>query len=444
MQCPRCNATLEDDTVFCGNCGNQVASVANPGATRLAVPEQEGSINHQPASVYTDYGRQGAVLEKPTLSASAPPIQVNTPLPPSDRPQRNNIGRIALIAIVILLVVAGGTIGLVSVLKSNSVVKNSNPASNAIGLVRFIDMQNGSPGHTDALHVDIESLPAAPAGFRYNAWFINEQSEQIFPLGTLVANGQNFSLDHANSGTNVLGLGNKLEVTLEQGNVSAPVGKVILSGTFPPLAFIHIRHLLLSFPTTPGKVGLLVGLQVQAQLLNSQATLLQSIVANPNTFAIQCAAQSMIDIIEGKHGSDYHPLASGCGAVNINATGDGFGLLGNGNKSGYVSAASNHASLAASRSDSTNLIRGHAGHVVICMTNMSGWLTTVEQDLLKLLAHPQDTSKIQEIVMLTDHAYHGVDTNGDGQVDPVPGEGGAITAYIHGQLMASLPLLPNS
>jgi hypothetical protein len=34
--------------------------------------------------------------------------------------------------------------------------------------------------------------------------------------------------------------------------------------------------------------------------------------------------------------------------------------------------------------------------------------------------------------------------NGDGHIDPVAGEGGAITAFQQGQLIATLMLSPNS
>jgi hypothetical protein len=67
-------------------------------------------------------------------------------------------------------------------------------------------------------------------------------------------------------------------------------------------------------------------------------------------------------------------------------------------------------------------------------------LTTIDQDSFLLRTHPMDISKVEEIVRLADDAYHGVDVNGDGQIDPVPGEAGAITAFLQGQLIATLTL----
>lgn len=68
----------------------------------------------------------------------------------------------------------------------------------------------------------------------------------------------------------------------------------------------------------------------------------------------------------------------------------------------------------------------------------------MEQDLLRLRAHPGDLSPLQEIARLADAAYHGVDVNGDGQIEPVPGEAGALSAYQQGQLMATLTLTPGT
>src|SRR6266700_1007925 len=399
MQCPQCNSPLDDDTIFCGNCGRQIAPLQARGAT-ISV-EEARQINDGQFPRNTSYGAQGPVSTTPDTPGS-PGSDSVTLLSPSRSP-RNSVGRIALIIALILLLVAGATLG-VSLLRGGSV-----PASNATGQVRFLDGPN-SQGNTDALQVTINGLTPPPSGSQYDAWLVNDQSERIVSLGMLTASGQAFTLNHAGNGANLLGAGNKLEITLEQGKVNSPTGRVVLTGVFPPKAFIHIRHLLVAFPTTPGQVGLLVGLQKQAQLLNAQAQILQSVVTSHNTLATQCVALSMIDIIEGMHGN------------------------------GYLALDAAHASLAATQPDTTDNIRLHAGHVEIAVTNIKGWVTTVDQDLLPLLAHPGNTVKVQEIVTLADHSYNGVDINGDEHVDPVPGEAGAQTAYQHGQLMATLPL----
>jgi hypothetical protein len=108
----------------------------------------------------------------------------------------------------------------------------------------------------------------------------------------------------------------------------------------------------------------------------------------------------------------------------------------------YLAGATEHATLAISQPDATNTMRLHAGLMAIALSNIKAWVTTIEQDALYLLKNPADLAKVQEMVTFADDAYHGVDVNGDGQIDPVTGEAGALTAYLQGQLMATLSLAP--
>jgi hypothetical protein len=48
---------------------------------------------------------------------------------------------------------------------------------------------------------------------------------------------------------------------------------------------------------------------------------------------------------------------------------------------------------------------------------------------------------VPQLVTNASHADNGVDTNGDESIDPVAGEAGAVTAYEHSQLMATLTLV---
>lgn len=357
-----------------------------------------------------------------------------------------------IVTVIMLLVLLGSGF---FVLYGGSALRGAG-GGGATGVVVFIDGAHSPPGHTDALQVVLHSLSTPASGSHYEAWLINDQTEQITALGALAATdrtGQSYALNYpqaAGSGTsvaNLLGLGDKIEVTLEQSDVAAPVGRVVLVGVFPPQAFVHIRHLLVSFPTTPDQIGLLVGVLGQTQELNAQATALQNAAAAGKTDSIQCLTQSMLDIIEGAKGAHYRPLDASCAAQNVTLVGDGFGLLGSasgGQISGYLDEATDHASLAATQPDATDGIRLHASHVEIAMTNIKGWVTQADQDALQVLAAPTDASALSGLVQVCDYAYHGRNTNTDQTIDPVPGEAGAQTAYEHGQFMATLTLVPGS
>ena len=344
--------------------------------------------------------------------------------------------RIMLIASLIgLLVIIGGAIGVMLLAQKSAAV------SSASGQVTFFANQNDPGGQTNSLHIDIQHLQPPPAGYNYDAWIINDQTEAVTGLGSLTGKNQSWSVTYRATSSNLLAVGDKLEITQEQGVVNAPAGKVILAGTFPVQAFQHVQHLLVGFPETPGKIGFLIGVLQQARLLDIQASVLQSVSASRDTVAIGCVTQSMLDIIDGTRGAHYQPLAAKCTQRNVTVTGDGFGMLGG---HGFVADAEEHASLALSQKDATNVMRQHGALMDKALTNITAWLTKIEQDALLLQANPTDRSSIQEITTLADDAYHGVDVNGDGQIDPVIGEAGALTAYQQGQLMATLSLVPGA
>jgi len=451
MQCPQCNTQLEDDTVFCGNCGTQIAPLKAQGAT---VTYKSGEGEDELATVIST--RPGSQTPTPQTPVRNNAFQPDTPYRGDDTPtilssppppaRKSNTWRIAFIVVMVLLIIGVGALGTIALLKNHTSATNNSSAntplaSNANGTISFSDSQNGS-GHSNVVTIEASGLTAPPAGSQYNAWIVDTLSERATGLGTLIQNKDGtYTTKSTDNQHNVLSLGNRVVVTLEQGAVSVPTGQVILSTAFPPKAFVHIKHLLVSFPNTPGKIGLLVGLVDQAQKLSSASQLLQSISASQNSTAIQCAAQSIIDIAEGTQGTHYKSLANQCASENIAEVGDGYGLLGTG---GYIANGEAHASLAATQTDTTVTIRVHAGHVAICLENMKGWITTVDQDALTLLNNPTDAAKVQEIVTLANHAFNGFDANGDGRIDPIPGEGGAVTAYFHGQLMAALVLAPGS
>ncbi len=315
MLCPKCNTPLEDGAAFCGSCGTPVTSLANNGKTTVSektVADQPMNNRVPPAnSGYDTVQSQKTSLQATYLPSTAPnavasvPKQIDTPPAFPKTTPRNNGRRVILIVALLVILVAGGTIATALILHNNNSPAggNSGVTATTSGQVAFIDSPNSTSGGTNGLKIAINGLNAPSSGSQYMAWLVNDQTEQILSLGTLVANGKQFSLTYNGTtgntqpaATNLIGFGNKIEVTLEQGQVSLPTGKVLLTGVFPPKAFVHIRHLLFKFPTTPHNIGLLVGLMNQTQLLNGQALILQNVVNGGSHATVQCLAQSIIDI----------------------------------------------------------------------------------------------------------------------------------------------------
>ncbi|QBD80008.1 hypothetical protein EPA93_30105 [Ktedonosporobacter rubrisoli] len=438
MECPKCNEQLDDDSVFCGICGCQVAPLYARGATAVETVDRPAQSD---SNRLAQLGRIQRVRQPffPT-GQTKQPVSVafkETKTPPSlapmplSSPPRRHVRRATFLGSIFVLLIF-------LILTSCIVLWQRYTKAGGTATMQaqafFSDSQPGQAPNS-LLKISAQGLDAPPEGQQYAAWIVDEATEKVMALGTLKPLGQQYVLAVTDKDINLLGSGNKLEITLEQSNLTAPAGKIVLSATFPTLAFIHIKHLLVHFPTTPGQIGLLVGLRAQAQLLEKQSTILKQAADNHNTAALRCAAQSIIDIVEGTGGQAARPLSESCKLQHIEQSGDGYGLLGS---SGYIANVAAHASLAATQRDSTDTIRDHAHHVITATDNLKGWITTIDRDARNLLQNPGNVAEVQEISQLTDHALNGVDRNDDGRIDPIAGEAGVLTAYAQGQLMASL------
>ena len=78
---------------------------------------------------------------------------------------------------------------------------------------------------------------------------------------------------------------------------------------------------------------------------------------------------------------------------------------------------------------------------------MTGWSEQLLEKSLQLQEMPFDTEMeplISEMVLLSEKILYGVDSNGNGVIEPIAGEGGADTAYAYAYFMAEMPLLPGA
>jgi hypothetical protein len=471
MNCPNCNAPVDQETIFCGNCGYKIAPQIAPGVTvaeatqqvsgvdeRQSYPPRDNSYSPtlQVSNPANNEQRYSPYIKSPA-QAGLPPVQTPPPqiMPPAEgRTSRRTVFLIG--ALIVLVIVASGA--LVTILQnlgkpststaSATKVVSSAPtsqvaASGAFATAFFSDSIQ-APGSTDTVKITASNLSAPASGYQYSVWIVDDASERLTALGALQPQTGSLSLAYTNpQHVNLLSLGTEFRVTLEKQGSTTITGKTVLTASMPTGAFTHVRHLLFHFDTTPKNVGLLVGLHQEASLLFAQANLLQTAQNQHNTAATQCYAQSILDIIGGTHGQLYMPLAPACASANLVDPGDGFGLLDlSGNGNGYVALAKAHAGFAAQAPDTTETVKIHSQHVQICMDNIAGWLKDIQSDAQNILQNKGTDTQVKEIGQRANLVLNGTDLNNDESVDPVPGEGGATTGYIHGQLMAQLRLDP--
>lgn len=424
-----------------------------PGAGLSPSPQSPQSLP-SPRSLPSPTWRADVASPAPRFSSgpATPANLVNTAAPTQfpaitaptvSRGWRQFLGRswwfLLLILVLVPLITVGGFF-----LANNRPGAGGKPG----GTLLFLDSAAPPDGNTNGLRLSVNGLASPAAGSQYEVWLVNRKTEQIIALGKLAKDsGQTYQLVYASPGTsgkpgeNILAAGDMVEITEETSNVAAPSGRVLLSVVFPEESFIHIKHLLLAFDTTPGKIGLLVGVLRQTRALATQASALDQAAKGGQTALVRCLAQSIVDISEGSHSANFHPLDQACIALGVTEAGDGFGLLNpakvasgyptSGASSGYIKNAADHASLATGTPDATEALRQHAVTVQTELAAVTKSVTAADTAALTLLTQPTDSAAVTALAAAGSAAYQG--SGG-------PAVGGAVAAYQQGQLMAQLAL----
>jgi plastocyanin/uncharacterized membrane protein YozB (DUF420 family) len=283
---------------------------------------------------------------------------------------------------------------------------------------------------SDAVFIYVDHLPTDQ---EYSAWLSGADGRLL--LGRL---------DAGRDGAHTLTYTSEDQHNLLGGFDRVSVGRnleeAVLSGTLPEKALVHLRHVLVGIPATPKGIGFGLGLRQETDELLRHAQFLAEAMDDGNLPLEKLHAEHMINLIEGAEGEHFGDLN---GNGKIDNPGDGYGLLENGSQDGYVSGMREHARLAAEAADATAEIKLHAGHVQIAGENTQSRASELRDRALAILSKRSvaDTRvEVQKVLSLAHQTIQGVDLNGDEQVAPTPGEGGASVAYQHAQLMAAIPL----
>jgi hypothetical protein len=320
---------------------------------------------------------------------------------------------------------------------------SSIPVASAepIGLLRF---QDGT-APADSVTLSTSGMALPPEGSQYEAWLIQDDGELRIPIGNISFDAENNgSLSFVDSGgRNLLGIYSGLEVTIEpnDGNPSSS-NDVAFSVRLPENGLTHVRHLLFSFGATPNQVGFIHGLEATSRLLDDRSKQMLAALEAGNQAEALLQAENMLNLIVG-HKSEDHKDWNGNGSVENPS--DGYGLLFNGDQLGYIQGTFTHADLARTSADATENMLTHGDHVKISADNLSNWTGQLRSQLISMFQDPGNPNleaTIRQAVVLAGQIRAGVDVNGNENIEPIPGEGGAITAHDHAYYMADMLILP--
>jgi tRNA A-37 threonylcarbamoyl transferase component Bud32 len=380
------------------------------------------------------------------VSGANPITRQTEPVPASDKrgqPARLTWQRAAVYSFTGLLFLALAIWGVLAFISPGLTATPGNAA--ALGLLRF---QDGT-APVDQVTISTANMEAPPPGSQYEAWLIQDDGEQRLSIGLIAFDGQNQgSLAFvADDGQNLLGKYRTLEITREPDPDPSPNSStdIAFSGSLPTDGLTHVRHLLVSFNATPGKVAFVHGLEADTLLLNESAQQMLASFAARDEAGLDLHAERMLNLILGSQSEEYKDWNED-GAVDD--PGDGYGLLLNGENLGYIQGTSTHANLSLTSPDATQNMLTHGKHVKDCAANLDLWTAQLRDQLRAILNAPFDSPELEgmvrEAVALADKIRNGIDVNGDENIEPVPGEGGALTAYEHAYYMADMDIVPGA
>jgi serine/threonine protein kinase len=356
----------------------------------------------------------------PRLTASNPPAQSATNVPPATEIQ-------------------------------NTVQPTTGPnvvapidATTPVGLLRF---QDGT-APADAVTISTSTMPLPAEGSQYEAWLIKDDGEGRISIGVIKFDQENKgSLLFVDSeGRNLLGIYSAVEITVEPNPDSNPnsSNNIAFSAKLPEGGLTHVRHLLYSFGGTPNQIGFIRGLDADTNLLTKLAAQVLASFQSGDDGDVLLQAENMLNIIVGSQSADHKDWN---GDGEIDDPGDGYGLLLNGDNLGYIQGSFTHADLAITSPDATDNMLTHGEHVKISATNVSDWTAGLRAQLIDILQNPTGSDReavIRQAVATANQIRNGVDLNGNERIEPIPGEGGALTAYEHAYYMADMLILPVS
>ncbi len=306
------------------------------------------------------------------------------------------------------------------------------PSLPRVGILRYEDTATTRSGGYQLQMIDV---PPPPGGHHYELWLFADDGAPL-NLGPLeIVDG--VVNQRGETTENLIGRYSFAQVTVQpDGETSSAPGEAAFNALVAADTLVHIRHVVFEYPDNPDGQGFLLGAEAQTALAAQHAGLsLEALNANDLEGAKQ-HAEHVINILDGEGGKAFKDYTGDGVAQN---PGDGLGVR------NYLLGAQDHAQLASEAEGATDEIRLHAEHVRIGVANAMGWLDeAIDEALHVISADTVEEAKPfgEAAAQLTIDMTAGRDTDGDGAVAPVEGEGGILTAYEHGLYMGGLELYP--
>ena len=408
-------------------------------------------------------GEMEMVASPAPVRTSRPATVVKKPAPPSRSPLWIGAAIVACACVSIFGLGAMGISAATLLPKLRNVQANSTPSETVqptqemvmetpatipvtgpqpVGLLRF---QNGA-ALMDQVTISA-ALDLPPENNQYEAWLIDDDNESSRSIGAITQNADGqYTLTYVDPNSqNLLGTFERLEITLEPKPDDSPNSSrdVVYTATIPMGSLGHIRHLLAGTAETPNQIAVIVGLNTNVNYIQQAVQAMAAAYASGDRVAMRASAEAVVNLIVGK--DDPQNYIDWDKNGNVNDPSDGYGLLINGDQAGYLDGMIHHSSYSAAANDAPLSVRNHASHVEACIQNIETWAPELRDIAIRIALSSDDQNldaDINTAVVLSDEIVKGVDINGNETVDPIAGEGGALTAIEHAEYMADMDIVP--
>jgi hypothetical protein len=294
----------------------------------------------------------------------------------------------------------------------------------------------------DQATLTVQDLDPPPAGMQYEVWLLGGETRRSLGILTVGSDGGGQLVYVAENGENLLASYGRFEITVEPSPDPNPLptGDVVYSGAIPTEVLTHVRHLVVSFDSAPGAIGLVIGVMRDAGQISEIAQALLAAQEKDDLVEMKHQAEGLINLIEGEGGEHFGDLDEDGEVFN---PGDGFGLL-PGATTGYIQGSIEHATYSAETAQATAATIQNADSLEAAAQNLGTWAAQLRDAAMTVIASPDMASAedpAQQIVRLAELFLRGEDVNGNGVIEPVAGEGGAETVYLYASAMADMAVL---
>lgn len=290
--------------------------------------------------------------------------------------------------------------------------------------VRYSDSSSGN-AFNDSLRIKLSGVTAPQTGERYWVYLVGTDAIHLV-AGAVDGSGGAVDATLTLAGQNLAGGYHTAMVTL---------GTQVAKGELPAPVLDYLATLLYRAEMTPQQAGYGVGVATQANILANHAGFLRDAADAGNLTEAKRHAEHLLNTLYGTMDPRYGDHDNDGIPTN---PGDGFGLL------PYREQMMGTLNLLAAANESTENVQTRTAQVLVALDNIGdgdgdGWAgILIEQTNAFLNTNSSSEAKTlgTQIAALADRIYRGEELNDNGMIEPVAGEGGALTAYRYTQHIA--------